>query len=114
MPHPASIRACDGKVWRRPRSQRFLLPVKALSPVFRAKVRDALRQTDLWEQIPPDVWRKPWVVHCKRVGSGQRALRYLAPYIFRVAITNRRIVSLNDDPDGGLPTVIKRASRADN
>ncbi|MBK8989680.1 MAG: hypothetical protein IPM39_27090 [Chloroflexi bacterium] len=30
-----------------------------------------------------------------------------------VAITNRRIVSLNDDPDGGLPTVIKEASRAD-
>jgi hypothetical protein len=72
-----------------------------------------LRQTDLWEQIPPDVWHKPWVVHCQRVGSGQQALRYLAHYLFRVAITNRRIVSLNDDPDGGLPTVIE-ASRADN
>jgi hypothetical protein len=76
--------------------------------VFRAKVRDALRQTSLWDQIPPDVWRKPWVVHCQRVGSEQRALSYLAPYIFRVAITNRRIVSLNDDPDGGLPTVTFR------
>jgi hypothetical protein len=97
--------AWDGQVWCRPRCQRFLLPVKALSPLFRAKVRDALRQTDLWTEIPPHVWRKPWVVHCKRVGSGQRALRYLAPYIFRVAITNRRIVSLNDGPTGGLPTV---------
>lgn len=86
----------------------LLLPVKALSPVFRAKVRDALRQTDLWEQIPSAVWRKPWVVHCKRVGNGQRAFGYLAPYIFRVAITNRRIVSLNDDPAGGLPTVTFR------
>jgi len=100
--------AWDGQVWRRPRCQRFLLPVKALSPVFRAKVRDALRQTDLWDQIPSEVWRKPWVVHCQRVGSGQRALSYLAPYIFRVAITNRRIVSLNDDPAGGLPTVTFR------
>ena len=100
--------AWDGQVWRRLRCKRFLLPVKALSPVFRAKVRDALRQTDLWEQIPSDVWRKPWVVHCQRVGSGQRALSYLAPYIFRVAITNRRIVALNDDQDGGLPTVTFR------
>jgi hypothetical protein len=100
--------AWDGQVWCRPRCKRFLLPVKALSPLFRAKVRDSLRQTDLWRQIPSAVWRKPWVVHCKRVGSGQRALRYLAPYIFRVAITNRRIVSLNVDPTGGLPTVTFR------
>jgi hypothetical protein len=100
--------AWDGQVWRHPRSKRFLLPVKALSPVFRAKVRDALRGTDLWAEIPPGVWRKPWVVHCKRVGSGRRALQYLAPYVFRVAITNRRLVSLNDDPAGGLPTVTFR------
>ncbi len=100
--------AWDGQVWRRLRCKRFLLPVKALSPVFRAKVRDALRQTDLWQQISPVVWRKPWVVHCQRVGSGRRALSYLAPYIFRVAITNRRIVSLDEDPAGGLPTVTFR------
>ncbi|HEX9596789.1 MAG TPA: IS91 family transposase [Anaerolineales bacterium] len=100
--------AWDGQVWCRPRCQRFLLPVKALSPLFRAKVRDALRQTGLWDQIPSAVWRKPWVVHCKRVGSGRRALQYLAPYVFRVAITNRRLVSLDDDPAGGLPTVTFR------
>jgi hypothetical protein len=39
LPHPASTRVWDGQVWRRPRCKRFLLPVKALSPVFRAKVR---------------------------------------------------------------------------
>jgi hypothetical protein len=100
--------AWDGQVWRRGRSKRFLLPVKALSPLFRAKVRDALRETELWEHIPPAVWRKPWVVHCQRVGRGRRALTYLAPYIFRVAITNRRIVALNDDPAGSLPTVTFR------
>ena len=36
------------------------------------------------------------------------SVRKLTPYIFRVAITNRRIVSLNDDPFGGLPTVTFR------
>jgi len=33
-----------------------------------------------------------WVVHCQQVGRGHGALKYLAPYIFRVAISNRRIV----------------------
>jgi hypothetical protein len=100
--------AWDGQVWRRGRHKRFLLPVKALSLLFRAKVRDALGKTALWQQIPSAVWRKPWVVDCRPVGSGRRALNYLAPYIFRVAITNRRIVSLNNDPAGGLPTVTFR------
>jgi hypothetical protein len=35
-------------------------------------------------------------VHCKPVGSGQQALQYLAPYIFRVAISNKRILKLED------------------
>jgi hypothetical protein len=100
--------AWDGQVWRRGRYKRFLLPVKALSLLFRAKVRDALRETELWQQIPPAVWRKSWVVDCRHVGRGRRALNYLAPYIFRVAITNRRLVSLNDDPAGRLPTVTFR------
>jgi hypothetical protein len=37
------------------------------------------------------------VVHSKAVGDGQAALKYLAPYIFRVAISNNRIVNLTDD-----------------
>jgi hypothetical protein len=32
------------------------------------------------------------VVHCQSVGSGVSALKYLAPYIFRVAISNNRIL----------------------
>ena len=71
----------------------FLLPVKALSRIFRAKMRDALRDSDFWSEIPPETWTKDWVVHCQPVGKGEAALRYLAPYIFRVAISNRRILS---------------------
>jgi hypothetical protein len=65
--------------------------------LFRAKFRDALRQTELFEQVPAEVWMQDWVVHCQPVGDGARALKYLAPYIFRVAISNRRILSLEDD-----------------
>ena len=37
-----------------------------------------------------------WVVHCQPVGNGLNALKYLAPYIFRVAISNRRILKVEN------------------
>jgi hypothetical protein len=79
--------------WRSARSD-FLVPVKALSRIFRAKFRDQLRKTALFAQVEPRVWRKDWVVHCEPVGSGQQAFQYLAPYIFRVAISNNRLRKL--------------------
>jgi hypothetical protein len=74
----------------------FFVPVEALSPIFRAKFRDALKKTDLFEAVAPKVWQKNWVVHCKPVGDGNSALKYLAPYIYRVAITNNRIQKLEN------------------
>jgi hypothetical protein len=79
--------------WKSSRSD-FLVPVKALSRIFRAKFRDALKQTELFAQVPARVWRKDWVVHSEPVGSGQPAFKYLAPYIFRVAISNNRLRKL--------------------
>ncbi len=72
----------------------FFVPVEALSPIFRAKFRDALKKTDLFQAVAPKVWQKNWVVHCKPVGDGNSALKYLAPYIYTVAITNHRIEKL--------------------
>ena len=43
------------------------------------------------------MWEQDWVVHCKPVGDGRTALKYLAPYIFRVALSNRRIVKVEND-----------------
>ena len=74
----------------------FFVPVKALSPIFRAKFRDALKQTNLFDAVPASVWQKNWVVHCKPAGDGNSALKYLAPYIYRVAITNNRIEKLEN------------------
>jgi len=75
----------------------FLLPVRALSRVFRGKLRQALRHTDCYARIPPNVWQQEWVVHCEGVGSGLNALKYLAPYIFRVALSNNRLLKLEGD-----------------
>jgi predicted RNA-binding Zn-ribbon protein involved in translation (DUF1610 family) len=91
----------DGNTWL-PARRDFFLPVKALSKLFRAALQRALRRTALYTQIPSKVWQRAWVVHCKPVGNGQAALKYLAPYIHRVAISNRRLVSI--DHRGSLET----------
>ena len=75
----------------------FLVPVRALSILFRAKFRDALQRTELFAHVPAEIWQQDWVVHCKPVGKGEGALKYLAPYIFRVAISNRRILKVAND-----------------
>jgi hypothetical protein len=84
----------DGR-WRSSRSD-FLVPVKALSRIFRAKFRDQLKKTGLFALVEARVWRKDWVVHSEAVGSGQLAFKYLAPYIFRVALSNNRLRKLHD------------------
>ncbi len=77
---------------------KFLVPVRALSEIFRARLRDALRERHpaIFAAIPSGVWRKPWVVHSKPVGSGQHALGYLARYIFRVALADSAILRHDD------------------
>jgi hypothetical protein len=93
---PAGALALDGQRWL-PARQDFLVHVKPLSILFRAKFRDELKKTPFFERVPAETWKKDWVVHCQPVGSGVAALKYLAPYIFRVAISNNRILDLRDD-----------------
>jgi hypothetical protein len=86
----------DNTQWL-PSRDEFLVPVEALSPIFRAKFRDALKKTDLFDQLPEHVWQKHWVVHSKPLEDGHKALKYLAPYVCRVAITNNRILKIEND-----------------
>ena len=80
-----------------PARNKFLVRVELLSMIFKAKFRDALKKTELFEAVPAEVWKKNWVVHSEPVGSGREALSYLARYLFRVAISNSRLLSLDDD-----------------
>ena len=72
------------------------MPVKALSEIYRAKFKDAMQQAGLRNRIDPAAWKQPWVVHSRAVGDGRASLAYLAPYVFRVAISDRRIISHDD------------------
>lgn len=92
---PGGGLAADGRTWTTAKAD-FLVHVKPLAVLFRAKLRAALRQTELWASIPAEVWGQDWVVDCRPVGSGRTALKYLAPYVFRVALSNKRILAMAD------------------
>jgi len=101
--------------WVRPKYAGFFLPTQVLSVVFRAKFIDGLgslfRRQKLafhgscqWLQEPSSFARflrtlhqHRWVVYSKKpFGGPQQVLHYLARYTHRVAISNHRLLSMED------------------
>ena len=94
---------------------RFFLPVKVLSSVFRDKFLDGLKQAYLTNKLRfsgdcerlsdsqafaafvDELSKKDWVVHSKPpFGGAEHVLQYLARYTHRVAISNHRILSVDE------------------
>src|SRR5215472_3152266 len=118
-PHVHSIVAAGGLSPDHTRwissSRRFFMPIKVLSRVFRGKfvagLQAAFHSGDLhfhgtllhlaeprafraWLRI---LYRHDWVVYAKRpFGGPEHALRYLGAYTHRVAISNHRLVAMED------------------
>jgi hypothetical protein len=75
----------------------FLVPVRALTKIFRGMFMELTGKALPEVQLPPSVWEQDWAVYCKPVPQGpHNVLNYLARYVHRVAITNQRIVSIDD------------------
>jgi hypothetical protein len=70
----------------------FFVHVKAASRMFRRLLKKAFRSAGLLQRVNPTVWNTEFNVNCQAVGSGASSLKYLAPYVFRVAISNSRIL----------------------
>jgi hypothetical protein len=86
----------DGEHWYPARSS-FLVPMKALAKLVRGKLRAVLERRCPDLSVPEAAWSKPWVTQCTPWGEGEQGvLDYLARYVFRVAITNTRLVGLDD------------------
>ncbi|MFZ3114136.1 MAG: transposase [Syntrophales bacterium] len=64
--------------------------------LIRAKFKDEMTRQGLLHKIDPCVWQIAWNVNCQPVGDSEATLKYLAPYIFRVAISDSRIVAVKD------------------
>ena len=86
----------DGQQWLWPKSPKFLVPVRALSKIFRAKVRDGVKNAGLLLHVPAKTWAQKWVVHALHAGSGQKVLDYLGRYVFRIAISHSRLEKLEE------------------
>jgi Putative transposase/Transposase zinc-binding domain len=87
----------DGSTWH-PARRNFLVPIKALAKLVRGKFRAMLHQKCPDLIIPDAAWRKCWILHVTAWGNGEQAvLDYLARYVFRVALTNARIIGLDDE-----------------
>ena len=72
----------------------FYVPVRALSKIYKAKFRDIMIKAGHLKDIPPTVWDMDWNVNIQPVGNSENAIRYLAPYVFKVAISNSKIVRI--------------------
>lgn len=71
----------------------YLFNHKALAIVFRAKMLDAITNAGL---ELPERHPEKWVVNCKSVGSGEKALTYLGRYLYRGVIQEKDIVACHN------------------
>lgn len=69
----------------------YYVCLRAASKLFRGKFIALLKEAGLGDQIPQVVWKKDWVIDSQAVGNGQSSLKYLAPYVHRVALADSRI-----------------------
>jgi len=99
---PAGALSFDQSRWVAARKN-FLFPVKALSQVFRGKFLALLQQACDKGKIPPAnneinaSRQKNWIVYSKQpFGSPQTVLDYLGRYTHRVALSNDRIVKVEN------------------
>jgi hypothetical protein len=74
----------------------FYLPVHALSTIYRAKFHDAIERAGRLADIPDAVWKIAWNVNCQPVGDAAHTLGYLARYVFKVAISDQRILDVDE------------------
>ncbi|GLC81769.1 IS91 family transposase [Lacrimispora brassicae] len=106
----------DAKSHWKDKGDSFFLPVQVISKIFRGKYMDELK--DLWknkklefhgssekyrnhyvfQELVNSCYAKEWIPHCKKTFNGaQSVIKYLGKYTHRIAISNHRIVSMDEN-----------------
>ncbi len=102
---PAAGLTLKGKLNPIGNQGKYLYPVRMLSTVFRGKHLERLKQNlkkknllTVHQQTINRCYAKPWVVYCEpSLGNVQQVVNYLGQYTHRVAISNTRIKSVDND-----------------
>jgi len=79
-------------LWRE-KGGNYLFNHKALANVFRAKMLEGIRRLGL---ALPARHPQKWVVDCKAVGSGDKAIVYLGRYLYRGVIREKDILKVEN------------------
>jgi hypothetical protein len=93
---PAAALDAKHRQWRTKRAKAkggYLFNHKALAKVFRAKLLAGIEATGL--KLPAR-YPSEWVLDCKSVGNGEKALIYLGRYLYRGVIREQDIVACRD------------------
>lgn len=106
----------DAKNRWKDKGDNFFLPVQVISKMFRGKYREELKK--LWknkrlefhgscekyrnhyvfQELVNICYAKEWIPHCKKTFNGaQSVIKYLGKYTHRIAISNHRIVSMDEN-----------------
>ena len=107
---PGGGLAADGSTWVTPRTPRarrkgslspksppFLVPVKALSRVFRRHFARLAREAVPGIALPEAVFHKRWVTFAKPIVQGpEKVLEYLGRYVYRTALSDSALVDMDD------------------
>jgi hypothetical protein len=124
-PHLHCIIPCggltkDGKQWLLPKKHRkgkdFFVHVNVISDLFKKKFlsyfdtaykagelkfvgkTEYLSDKQAYKKFKDDLYKTTWVSYCKKpFGGPEQVLEYLGRYTHRVAISNHRIVNVEDD-----------------
>jgi hypothetical protein len=116
---PAGGISPDNRYWLAAKKN-YLVPVHALSDIFRATFLALARRKLPGTIFPESLWKTRWVVYCKScINHTDTILTYLARYIHQTAIADSRILSTEqgkvtfrykDSRDCSLKTMTLEAS----
>lgn len=93
---PAAAIDTTNRLWRtksKKGKRSYLFNHKALARVFRAKLLGAIAREGL---ALPASYPEQWVVDCKHVGTGEKALIYLGRYLYKGVIQEKAIIACRD------------------
>ena len=101
----------EAEKWKE-KEEDFFIPVKVMSRKFRGKFLSYMKKEKLkyygeneyldnpenYDNLIQSMYNKEWVVYCKEpFNNAESVIQYLGRYTHRVAISNERIIEVEDD-----------------